>query len=127
MLFAAVVGVGYAGLLWSAPHVPPDRLLMAAVSATSNSGLTHDALAVVLVPLMILALLMVAGRVLPILLLWRMAARSTTRRRWWGEGGQNGLRPGETRNVGRRRRGAMPRGRQDSLVAGVSVGGNVTV
>ena len=75
ILFAGVVAVGYAGLLWSAPQVPPERLLMAAVSATSNSGLTDDPLSLVLVPLMILALLMVLGRVLPILLLWRMADR----------------------------------------------------
>ncbi|MDB5298272.1 MAG: H(+)-transporting two-sector ATPase [Phycisphaerales bacterium] len=75
MGFAGVVGVGLAGLLWAAPEVPGDRLLALAVSATSNSGLAHDAIVQVKVPLMILAGMMVLGRVLPILLLWRMADR----------------------------------------------------
>lgn len=73
--FAGVVFVGFAALLWSAPEVPAERLLTAAVSAASNCGLAHDALSIVRGPLITLALMMALGRVLPILILWRMAER----------------------------------------------------
>ena len=73
--FVLIVFVGTLGLVWSAPDVPADRLLFLAVSAASNSGLSHDALAIVIVPLMLLALVMIAGRLAPILLLWRLAKR----------------------------------------------------
>lgn len=75
VMFAVLVGVGFAGMLWAAPSLPPDRLLLVTVSAISNSGLSHDALSIVLVPLILLSLLMLLGRILPILILWRMAKR----------------------------------------------------
>ncbi|QOV91905.1 TrkH family potassium uptake protein [Humisphaera borealis] len=75
MGFALLVAVGYAGMLWAAPQLPPDRLLLVTVSAITNTGLSHDALSIVLVPLILLSLLMVLGRILPILILWRMASR----------------------------------------------------
>lgn len=74
-IFLAIVFVGYAVLLWAADFVPSDHLLTMAVSAASNCGLSRDALSVVKAPLFTLSLMMVAGRILPILLLWRMSER----------------------------------------------------
>lgn len=73
--FLAIVFAGHAALLWTAPQVSADQLLTAAVSATGNCGLTHDTLAVVQAPLLILGGMMLLGRVVPTLLLWRMADR----------------------------------------------------
>jgi len=73
--FLAIVIVGYAVLVWAAPNVQGDRMLMIAVSAASNCGLSQDPLSVVQTPLYVLAIMMAAARVVPILLLWRMAER----------------------------------------------------
>jgi Trk-type K+ transport system membrane component len=74
-IFACVVFLGYAVLLWAAPNVPGDQLLSIAVSAASNCGLSRDSLSVVSTSLFTLGLMMVLGRLLPILILWRMAER----------------------------------------------------
>jgi Trk-type K+ transport system membrane component len=53
-----------------APQVPSDQLLFLSVSAAGNVGLSHDALSLVVGPLFTLSLLMIAGRALPLLVLW---------------------------------------------------------
>jgi len=75
LIFGLLVSLGYALLLWTAPELSADRLLLVTVSAASNCGLTHDALSLVGAPLILLAVIMLLGRILPILILWRMAAR----------------------------------------------------
>jgi Trk-type K+ transport system membrane component len=74
-IFLIVVFAGYAMLLWFSPDVSAEHLLMISVSATSNCGFSRDELSLVSTPLFTLGLLMALGRLLPILLLWRMAER----------------------------------------------------
>jgi Trk-type K+ transport system membrane component len=53
--------------------MPADQLLFLSVSATSNVGLSHDALSLVTWPLGTLSILMLLGRAVPFLVLWWMA------------------------------------------------------
>jgi Trk-type K+ transport system membrane component len=71
--YLAVVAVGFLLLLITEPDTP-DRLLFLAVSAASNVGLSHDPVSSTGNGLFTLSALMLAGRVLPLLVLWWMAS-----------------------------------------------------
>ena len=59
-------------LLWFELQLPADRLLFLAISATSNVGLSHDALSINGVALLALSLAMTLGRIVPVMILWWM-------------------------------------------------------
>jgi len=71
--YFGIVALGFLTLLWQAPELPPDRLLFLSVSATSNVGLSHDSISMVLSGLFTLSLVMLMGRIAPLLVLWWMA------------------------------------------------------
>ena len=71
--YLAVVAVGFLLLLITEPDAP-DRLLFLSVSAASNVGLSHDPVSITGDGLFTLSALMLAGRVLPLLVLWWMAS-----------------------------------------------------
>jgi Trk-type K+ transport system membrane component len=73
--FVLLVVAGTGIILATSPTITGDRPLFLAVSAVSNSGLSHDALAIVGMPLLWLIPLMALGRVVPIILAWLMAER----------------------------------------------------
>lgn len=75
--YFAIVALGFLCLLWQAPELPPDRLLFMSVSATSNVGLSHDPISMVLWGLSTLSLTMLLGRIAPLLVLWWMAETTT--------------------------------------------------
>jgi hypothetical protein len=56
------------------PDLNADRLLLLAVSAASNAGLSHDRVAIVGPGLAALSATMLLGRLLPWGLLWWLAA-----------------------------------------------------
>lgn len=72
-IYALIVALGFALLLWQVPQLPADKLLLLSVSAASNVGLSHDALSLVVGPLYTLSLVMIAGRIAPLIILWWMA------------------------------------------------------
>ena len=71
--YCAIVILGFICLLWQAPDLPSDRLLFLSISAASNVGLSHDSLSMVLSGLVTLSLVMLLGRIAPMLVLWWMA------------------------------------------------------
>jgi Trk-type K+ transport system membrane component len=74
--YAALVFLTLLMLIAAQPQVPADRLLLLAVSAASNVGLTHEPVAMAGAPLVILSMTMMLGRVLPIAVLWWQATTS---------------------------------------------------
>jgi Trk-type K+ transport system membrane component len=72
MIYLGIVLVGFLLLVWRVPDVTADRALFLAVSAVSNVGLSHDAIAVTGTGLYVLSTLMLAGRIAPLLVLWWM-------------------------------------------------------
>ena len=74
--YFGIVALGFLCLVWQAPELPPDRLLFLSVSATSNVGLSHDSISMVLSGLFTLSLVMLMGRIAPLLVLW-WAAETT--------------------------------------------------
>ena len=72
--YLAIVTVGFLFLLASEPDTTADRLLFLSVSAASNVGLSHDPVSITGNGLFTLSALMLAGRVLPWVVLWWMAA-----------------------------------------------------
>lgn len=75
-LFAALVALAV-----TQPQVPGDRLLFIVVSALSNAGLSHDPISISGFGSVILALAMIAGRMLPLLMLCWMATLADRARR----------------------------------------------
>jgi trk system potassium uptake protein len=71
--YGLIVAAGLIALLIQVPQMPADQLLFLSVSATSNVGLSHDALSLVTWPLGTLSILMLLGRAVPFLILWWMA------------------------------------------------------
>ncbi len=71
--YLVIVTVGFICLLFQAPELPSDRLLFMSISATSNVGLSHDSISMVLSGLFTLSLVMLLGRIAPLLVLWWMA------------------------------------------------------
>lgn len=72
-IFLLMVATGMMLLLIGAPEVPGDRLLFLAVSAVSNTGLSHDPITLSWSGLWPLSLLMFAGKIVPLIILWWMA------------------------------------------------------
>jgi trk system potassium uptake protein TrkH len=68
--YFGIVVLSFLCLLWQAPEIPPDRLLFMSISATSNVGLSHDSISMVLSGLFTLSLAMLLGRIAPLLVLW---------------------------------------------------------
>jgi len=68
MLLLAVIA-----LLATEPQSGADRILMLAISALSNVGLSHDRLSMSISGMFVLAALMLAGRMVPLIILWWMA------------------------------------------------------
>ena len=60
-------------LVTTEPQMPADRLLFLAASALGNVGLSHDPVVVSNAGLYTLAVTMLAGRLLPVLVLWTIA------------------------------------------------------
>ena len=67
---ATIVFVTFLLLLGLVPEMPADRLLVLAISATGNVGLSHDSVSVARTGAYVLAGAMLLGRVLPLLVLW---------------------------------------------------------
>ena len=61
-------------LLWRVPDVSADRLLFLSVSAASNVGLSHDPVSTAGPGLYSLCAVMLAGRIVPVYVLWKLAA-----------------------------------------------------
>lgn len=72
-MYGLIVAAGLIALLIQVPQMPADQLLFLSVSATSNVGLSHDALSLVTWPLGTLSVLMILGRAVPFVILWWMA------------------------------------------------------
>ena len=64
---------GLIALLISQPQTNADQLLMMTISAVGNVGLTHDQLSPSIGGMLILSGLMLAGRVVPLMMLMWMA------------------------------------------------------
>ena len=77
--FGLVVVAGQAFLLATFPRVAGDRSLFLVVAAASNVGLSHEPVSAVWTPLFGLSAMMLAGRLLPWLLLAWLAAGSDGR------------------------------------------------
>jgi hypothetical protein len=71
--YVLAVLVGFLVLVWQVPQIPADQLLFLSISAASTVGSSHDPLSLVGGPLVTLSLLMLFGRLVPILVLWWMA------------------------------------------------------
>jgi trk system potassium uptake protein TrkH len=72
-IYASVVLVGYLLLLITQPQLPADWLLFMTFSAVSNVGLSHDVISSVGPGLYVLSILMLVGRVTPLLILCWLA------------------------------------------------------
>ena len=66
-------GLGFLALAAGQPQMPADRLIFLTISAVSNVGLSHDPISIVGPGLFLLSLLMLAGRLAPLAVLWWMA------------------------------------------------------
>ncbi len=75
-IYFSIVAITLLLLLYFVPQLPGERLLFLAVSATSNVGLSHDPLSLTGAALHTLCFAMLAGRIAPIVILYR-AARTT--------------------------------------------------
>lgn len=73
-IYQATAFAAFVGLLTTVPELSADRLLMLAISAVGNVGLSHDTVSVGRHGSYVLAIAMLAGRILPLLALWRLAA-----------------------------------------------------
>ena len=71
--YAAIAVACYAALLYTEPQMPADRLAFLSVSAASNVGLAHDAVSLAAPGTYVLSATMLAGRVVPVLVLLWMA------------------------------------------------------
>jgi trk system potassium uptake protein TrkH len=71
--YLAVVGVAMLVLLGSEPDQSMDRLLMLAISAMSNVGMSHEPVSVVGIGLHTLSTVMLVGRLAPLFVLWWVA------------------------------------------------------
>jgi Trk-type K+ transport system membrane component len=76
-VYLALTVLFFLMLLWAEPEREGDRLLFLAVSALSNVGLSHDPVTMTGAGLDVLSAAMFLGRVVPLGMLWWMAA--TTR------------------------------------------------
>jgi trk system potassium uptake protein TrkH len=72
-IYFAMLAASLLLLLASEPQMSADRLLFVAASALGNVGLSHDPVSVSDSGLHILSATMLAGRVMPVLVLWWMA------------------------------------------------------
>jgi len=72
-VYGGLVAAAMLVLLPSQPDIDADRLLMLCISAASNVGLSHDTVTIVGPGLYTLAFTMLAGRLVPLLILWWMA------------------------------------------------------
>jgi trk system potassium uptake protein TrkH len=75
--FLSVLGIGILVLSMLEPQIAPDRLLFLACSAMGNVGLSHDPVSTTGPGLLVLSLLMLAGRLGPLAILWWMAETTT--------------------------------------------------
>ncbi len=71
--YFSVAVVGFVLLLQTETDVPTDRLLFLAFSAASNAGLSHDPVSITGDGLFTLSGMMLAGRLVPLAVLWWMA------------------------------------------------------
>jgi Trk-type K+ transport system membrane component len=71
--YLAMLAAALLVLLWTEPDIRPDKLLFLAASALGNVGLSPDPVAVSDASLYALSVIMLAGRIAPILILWWMA------------------------------------------------------
>ncbi len=62
-------------LVLADPELPVDRVLFLATSALGNVGLSHDPVSPSAAGMYVLSITMLAGRILPVLLLWTIADR----------------------------------------------------
>lgn len=75
--YSGLVLIGFLLMVWRVPDLPVDRLLFLTTSAAGNIGLAHDPIAITGPGLYTLSAIMLAGRLLPLAVLWWMA-RTTT-------------------------------------------------
>lgn len=73
VVYQAVAFATFIGLLNTVPELSADRLLMLAISAVGNVGLSHDTVAVDRTGAYVLSAGMFAGRILPLVALWRLS------------------------------------------------------
>jgi Trk-type K+ transport system membrane component len=74
-MYVAIILATLITLICVEPQTPADRLLLLAVSATGNAGLSHDHVASTGVSLFALSGAMLLGRLVPLLMLWWAARR----------------------------------------------------
>jgi trk system potassium uptake protein TrkH len=70
LAYIAVVFVTFVALLNIVGEMPGDRLLLLSISAVGNVGLSHDAISVSRPAAYVLSGAMLAGRILPLMVLW---------------------------------------------------------
>jgi trk system potassium uptake protein TrkH len=75
-IYQATAFATFIGLLNTVPEMTADRVLMLAISAVGNVGLTHDTLSIGRSGAYVLSFGMLAGRLLPLLMLWWLATWS---------------------------------------------------
>jgi Trk-type K+ transport system membrane component len=71
--YALLIFIGFLTLLTYAPQMPGDRLLFLVISAATNVGWSHDPISIVKSGLTTLSVIMLAGRILPMAILWWMS------------------------------------------------------
>ena len=76
-IYAAMLAITMTTLLITEPQMAPDRLLFLTFSALGNVGLSHDPITVSDAGLYVLSIAMLAGRIVPVLILWWMATTTT--------------------------------------------------
>ena len=72
-MYLGIALIGLIMLLFVEPQLAPDQVLFMTISALSNVGLSHDQLPDMPRGAFVLAALMMAGRMVPLLVLWWMA------------------------------------------------------
>lgn len=72
-LLMGFILITHLALLITEPQLAADRVLFLAVSAVTNTGLSHDPVMIVGPGLYILSLAMLLGRITPLLILWWLA------------------------------------------------------
>lgn len=70
--YVFLAALGFLLLAMTQPQMPADRLIFLTISAISNVGLSHDPVSMVGPGLLLLAALMLAGRLAPIAIIWWM-------------------------------------------------------
>lgn len=76
-VYAAIVFGGLLVMVWRVADMAGDRLVFLVVSAASNVGLAHDPVSIAGPGLYTLCLVMLAGRIAPVCVLWWMAHTTT--------------------------------------------------